>query len=97
VCLWTSLTVVLAVANTRHFQGKTSSKAYNANVRENTVRWAMVDMLKSPPAGFEDVVKVSETPFRHTDAHTRKNVPYFLIPHHDPGVVWCVVCRRISG
>ncbi|KAI9003894.1 ubiquitin-conjugating enzyme/RWD-like protein, partial [Hyaloraphidium curvatum] len=33
------------------------SIAYNKVVRRNTVRLAMVDMLRNPPAGFEDVVR----------------------------------------
>ena len=38
-------------------QGKAASKAYNANLREQTVRWGMVEMLRNPPKGFEEIVK----------------------------------------
>eukprot|EP01006_Ploeotia_vitrea_P038000 TRINITY_DN66192_c5_g1_i1.p2 TRINITY_DN66192_c5_g1~~TRINITY_DN66192_c5_g1_i1.p2 ORF type:complete len:589 (-),score=320.82 TRINITY_DN66192_c5_g1_i1:110-1876(-) len=33
------------------------SKKYNATVRGNTIQWAMLDMIKNPPAAFSDVVK----------------------------------------
>ena len=31
------------------FQGKAASKAYNANLREQTVRWGMIEMIQHPP------------------------------------------------
>jgi hypothetical protein len=37
--------------------GQAESKRYNDNIREQTVRWGMVEMLKNPPKGFEIVVK----------------------------------------
>ena len=33
-----------------------SSNAYNANIMEQTVRWAMLDQLRSPPEYFADVI-----------------------------------------
>ncbi len=39
-------------------QGKEHSAHYNREVRRNTVRLAMVDMLEHPPAGFEDAVRM---------------------------------------
>eukprot|EP00903_Cladosiphon_okamuranus_P005775 g5723.t1 len=38
-------------------QGKAQSWEYNAKQREGTLRLAMLQMLQSPPAGFENVVK----------------------------------------
>jgi hypothetical protein len=38
--------------------GQASSKSYNGNIREQTVRWGMIEMLKNPPKGFENVVKM---------------------------------------
>lgn len=38
-------------------QGKLQSWEYNAKQREGTVSLAMVEMLRRPPPGFEDVVK----------------------------------------
>jgi ubiquitin-protein ligase len=37
-------------------EGKESSRAYNENIRLRTMQWAMLDVLKSPPEHFEDVV-----------------------------------------
>jgi baculoviral IAP repeat-containing protein 6 len=37
-------------------EGKKKSQEYNQNVKYNTVSWAMVDMLKNPPAEFESVI-----------------------------------------
>ena len=37
--------------------GKKRSDEYNRNVQYNTVCWAMVDMLKNPPAEFASVIK----------------------------------------
>jgi len=36
--------------------GKNESIKYNQSVQYNTLSWAMVDMLKNPPKGFEEVV-----------------------------------------
>jgi ubiquitin-protein ligase len=41
--------------NSEH--GKKASKEYNKNIKFNNLTWAMVDMLKNPPKGFESVVK----------------------------------------
>jgi hypothetical protein len=38
-------------------QGIKSSEAYNKTVQYNTLCWAMIDMLKNPPKGFEDVIR----------------------------------------
>ena len=35
--------------------GKKASLQYNANIRQATVRWAMLDMLMQPPACFQRV------------------------------------------
>ncbi len=37
--------------------GSPESIAYNDDIRHQTVQWAMLDMLRKPPLGFEDVVK----------------------------------------
>ena len=37
--------------------GAQRSKSYSAEVRENTLRWAMLNQLRHPPNGFEKVVK----------------------------------------
>jgi SPRY domain len=37
--------------------GKAASKAYNQVIRVAAVQWAMVDMLRNPPKGFEEVIK----------------------------------------
>jgi len=37
--------------------GKSHSDAYNANIQIQSVRWAMIDMIKSPPPGFEKIVQ----------------------------------------
>jgi len=38
-------------------RGKSESFAYNDNIRMNTMKWAILDMIKNPPSGFEDIVK----------------------------------------
>ena len=40
-----------------HPTGAQRSKSYSAEVRENTLRWAMLNQLRHPPNGFEKVVK----------------------------------------
>jgi len=37
--------------------GRTQSRQYNENIRMQTVRWAMIDQLKNPSPGFEEVIK----------------------------------------
>ncbi|KAK9830590.1 hypothetical protein WJX81_002568 [Elliptochloris bilobata] len=37
--------------------GRAASHAYNLNIREQTMHWAVWQMLKSPPKGFEEVVR----------------------------------------
>ena len=39
--------------NTAH--GKKQAKAYNVAIRRATLQFAMLEMLKNPPAGFEEV------------------------------------------
>ena len=36
--------------------GQEKSRTYNENIRLRTMQWAMLDVLKSPPEHFEDVV-----------------------------------------
>ena len=38
-------------------EGDKKSRNYNDLIRMETVRWAMVETLKRPPLGFEQVVK----------------------------------------
>lgn len=38
-------------------RGRTNSDNYNRKIEAATVRWAMLDMLKNPPKGFEEVVR----------------------------------------
>ncbi|KAL3136896.1 hypothetical protein ABBQ32_006505 [Trebouxia sp. C0010 RCD-2024] len=38
-------------------QGDTASRAYNRNIRENTLHWAIFQALKSPPPPFKEIVK----------------------------------------
>lgn len=37
--------------------GRTQSRQYNENIRIQTLRWAMIDQLKNPSPGFEEVIK----------------------------------------
>ena len=39
-------------------KGKKDSKAYNDNLLPSTIKFAMIDMIKNPPTGYEDVVKL---------------------------------------
>lgn len=34
-----------------------ASRDYGANIRQAVVRWAMLEMLRHPPAAFADVIK----------------------------------------
>ena len=36
--------------------GWVSSRVYNENIKPETIRYAMVDMLRKPPKGFEEVI-----------------------------------------
>ncbi len=38
-------------------EGAAHSATYNAELQLGNLRWAMIDMLKQPPPGFEEVVK----------------------------------------
>jgi len=38
-------------------QGNSHSWTYNKEVRENNIRYAMIDLLRNPPAELEDVIK----------------------------------------
>jgi len=35
--------------------GTASSREYDANIRQATVKWAMLEMLRNPPACFKTV------------------------------------------
>ena len=37
--------------------GAQQSEMYNISVQVNTIRWAMLAMLRSPPVGFEQIVR----------------------------------------
>jgi baculoviral IAP repeat-containing protein 6 len=37
--------------------GRTQCRQYNENIRMQTVRWAMIDQLKNPSPGFEEIIK----------------------------------------
>jgi len=37
--------------------GRTASRNYNTNIREGCVRFAMIDQLRNPPRGFEDIIR----------------------------------------
>jgi baculoviral IAP repeat-containing protein 6 len=37
-------------------EGVRQSKSYNSKIRQATLRWAILEHLKNPPKGFEDVV-----------------------------------------
>lgn len=41
--------------------GWVSSRAYNENIKPETIRYAMVDMLRKPPPGFEEIIKTHFT------------------------------------
>jgi len=36
-------------------RGKDMSEEYNSNIRNATIRFAMIDMITNPPRGFEYV------------------------------------------
>lgn len=38
-------------------QGQAKSKSYNNNIQYENIRWAMIDQIKNPPHGYEEVVK----------------------------------------
>jgi len=37
--------------------GIKASKSYNHNIRVECVRWAMIDQLRNPSSGFEDIIR----------------------------------------
>lgn len=36
--------------------GMASSREYDANIRQATVKWAMLEILRKPPACFKEVI-----------------------------------------
>lgn len=58
--------------------GKYASETYNHNVKNQTVRLAMIEMLKFPPADFEDVVK---THFRIKRKRIMQDIEDYLLLH----------------
>ncbi|CAF1285078.1 unnamed protein product, partial [Didymodactylos carnosus] len=38
--------------------GNTQSLEYDANIRQATVRWAMLEQIRNPPACFKDIIKL---------------------------------------
>eukprot|EP00955_Chlamydomonas_euryale_P040589 351761-Chlamydomonas_euryale.AAC.4 len=46
-------------------EGAAHSASYNAELQLGNVRWAMLDVLRHPPPGFEDVVKNHFRLLRH--------------------------------
>lgn len=38
--------------------GEQASKDYSANIQLQCLKWAIVDQLKNPSPGFEDVIKI---------------------------------------
>ena len=38
-------------------EGDRNSRQYNEDIRDGTIRIAMLDQLKKPPRGFEDVTR----------------------------------------
>jgi baculoviral IAP repeat-containing protein 6 len=50
-------------------QGKMASAQYNQDIRFQTLRWAVLEQLESPPAGFEEIVR---THFRIKRDQVRK-------------------------
>jgi len=39
-------------------EGNVRSRQYNADIQIHTVRHAMLEQLRNPPAGFEDIIRV---------------------------------------
>lgn len=46
-------------------EGSLASKRYNYALHLNTIRLGMVDLLRKPPAGFEEVVRTHFRLLRH--------------------------------
>eukprot|EP00803_Ostreobium_quekettii_P001409 evm.model.scf_992.6 EVM.evm.TU.scf_992.6 scf_992:30174-39528(+) len=46
-------------------EGVAASTNYNAEIQLNTIRWAMIDQLKMPRPGFEEVVRLHFGLMRH--------------------------------
>lgn len=38
-------------------EGDEASAAYNEQIQYNTIRWAMLDAIRNPPKGFEEVIR----------------------------------------
>lgn len=38
-------------------KGENNSKLYNNEIQYNNIKWAMIDQIKNPPKGYEEVVK----------------------------------------
>lgn len=46
-------------------EGSAHSASYNAELQLGNVRWAMIDILRRPPPGFEDAVRTHFRLLRH--------------------------------
>jgi ubiquitin-protein ligase len=44
--------------NINTLQGKENSFAYNDERRWQSIKWGVIDMIKNPPKGFEEIVKI---------------------------------------
>jgi baculoviral IAP repeat-containing protein 6 len=42
-------------------EGTNRSDVYNRNIEEQTIRWGMIDIMKNPPAHFEDIIRIHFT------------------------------------
>jgi ubiquitin-protein ligase len=38
-------------------RGETVAKAYNEKLMPSTIEWAMIDMIRNPPPGYEEIIK----------------------------------------
>jgi baculoviral IAP repeat-containing protein 6 len=38
-------------------RGETVAKAYNEKLMPSTIEWAMIDMIRNPPHGYEEIIK----------------------------------------
>jgi len=60
--------------------GQAQARAYNTELLPSTVKWAMIDMLKQPPTGFEAVVR---THFALKADAVRKQLTAWTVQSHD--------------
>lgn len=56
-------------------RGRSLSKTYNEKLMPSTIEWAMVDMIRNPPHGYEEIIK---THFKYKSSNISETINKWL-------------------